>query len=488
MFPKIAILVVIFAVGVWWISKNASPKASSVVVLALNYLARPHTYLQPGYVHKEIISDSAWNGTFMSQNPHIWMDILTNADKEAMLQAVRNFEALNKTVESMSVGDFPLSSDLLRKIDSWKHQLSGTGRGFQLVRGVPVQQWTIKQSEIFFFALGKYLGVPGAQDVQGSLLGHVTDVGSTNQTERPYRTHADIGYHCDGADIVGLLCIHPAKSGGASRIISSVTMYNQLLKHKQGQSYASRIYNRILLFTRKTFGLSAYLPVFPLRLDGEGVLRTYWNQEFYTKSYRHPNGTLTAAGESDPLALEAVEAYDVVLNEDLRVAKLKFECEKAAASAAGTGDETGESSAEEEEHGHGKDSRNKKKKNEEALAACLSQIPAQQFGLDMFLQQGDVQLVSNHFIMHSRTEFEDYSDAEIAAAKAAEGGGGGSGGRGEGEEEEEERIGPIGKRDLLRLWVSHPTRDMTWEFFLHKQVDLVRVLLNLVEGVVRYRN
>jgi hypothetical protein len=36
----------------------------------------------------------------------------------------------------------------------------------------------------------------------------------------------------------------------------------------------------------------------------------------------------------------------------------------------------------------------------------------------MYLQQGDVQLVSNHFVLHARTEFTDYTEEEIAQASA----------------------------------------------------------------------
>src|SRR3546814_5722805 len=35
--------------------------------------------------------------------------------------------------------------------------------------------------------------------------------------------------HCDSADAVGLFCIHPAKTGGASMIASSMTIYNEVL-------------------------------------------------------------------------------------------------------------------------------------------------------------------------------------------------------------------------------------------------------------------
>ena len=60
----------------------------------------------------------------------------------------------------------------------------------------------------FFWAFGVALGWPGAQNPQGDLLGHVVDTGEdrANPLVRLYRTRSDIAYHCDAADVVGLLC------------------------------------------------------------------------------------------------------------------------------------------------------------------------------------------------------------------------------------------------------------------------------------------
>ena len=66
---------------------------------------------------------------------------------------------------------------------------------------------------------------------EGDLFGHITDLGKTQNdpNSRGYQTREAMDYHCDQSDIVGLLCIRSAKSGGVSRIASSVSMYNTLL-------------------------------------------------------------------------------------------------------------------------------------------------------------------------------------------------------------------------------------------------------------------
>ena len=65
----------------------------------------------------------------------------------------------------------------------------------------------------------------------GHLLGHVIDLGRTNDdfTARTYQTRDRQFFHADSCDIVGLLCLRKARQGGLSAIISSVTLYNELL-------------------------------------------------------------------------------------------------------------------------------------------------------------------------------------------------------------------------------------------------------------------
>ena len=43
-----------------------------------------------------------------------------------------------------------------------------------------------------------------------------------------YRTRSKLDFHTDGADIIGLLCLKRAKSGGLSRIASSVSVFNEV--------------------------------------------------------------------------------------------------------------------------------------------------------------------------------------------------------------------------------------------------------------------
>ena len=81
---------------------------------------------------------------------------------------------------------------------------------------------------------GKLLGVGTTQNAAGDFLCPITDrgvkFGYTKETNAPnargYQSRADLNFHCDPTDVVALLCLRKAMSGGLSAIVSSETIYN----------------------------------------------------------------------------------------------------------------------------------------------------------------------------------------------------------------------------------------------------------------------
>ena len=108
------------------------------------------------------------------------------------------------------------------------------GRGFVLLRGLPVERWGRRLSAIAFLGLGLHWGSLRSQNRHGHLLGHVKDAGLSSQDPnvRIYQTRERQNYHTDSCDVVGLLCLHPAKSGGLSSLVSSVTIFNEMRQRR----------------------------------------------------------------------------------------------------------------------------------------------------------------------------------------------------------------------------------------------------------------
>ena len=124
---------------------------------------------------------------------------------------------------------FPLPT-LGPEIARWTAELAH-GRAFQLVRGFPVDELDPDETRAAFLGLGSHLGVPVGQNRSGEILTDIRDerLPAEEPHVRRYRTRLRQDFHTDGADIVGLLCLHTALRGGESRIASAGAVYNALL-------------------------------------------------------------------------------------------------------------------------------------------------------------------------------------------------------------------------------------------------------------------
>jgi len=62
----------------------------------------------------------------------------------------------------------------------------------------------------------------------------VRDIGAdaADPAVRLYKTSEPLRFHTDGADVTALLCLRPAPAGGRSRVASSISVYNELLRRR----------------------------------------------------------------------------------------------------------------------------------------------------------------------------------------------------------------------------------------------------------------
>ena len=108
------------------------------------------------------------------------------------------------------------------------------GRGFVLIRGLPVERWGKQRAAIAFLVIGVQLGNLRMQNAEGHLLGHVRDLGrsSDDPNTRIYQTRERQTHHTDSCDVVGLMCLRQAKSGGLSSLVSSTTIFNEVRRRR----------------------------------------------------------------------------------------------------------------------------------------------------------------------------------------------------------------------------------------------------------------
>jgi hypothetical protein len=316
---------------------------------ALHYFHRPHESVPTGPVG----GLAAWRGPELDACED-WIIRFGNTDIAELETAARS--CAGRALERIGRGDFQLPT-LAPRIRDWSREL-GSGRGVLLLRGLPVAHWGEELSSIVFWGLGHHLGVPGGQNPQEELLGHVRDYGedSDNPYVRKYRTTDKIAYHCDLADVVGLMCLQTARSGGASRIASSVAVHDELLRRRP--DLVPRLYAPFLLDTRDESRNETmpWVPVQPC-CHADGRLRTFYHSDYFRSVQRHSAAPRFTAQEK-----ELLDLYEEIAGSPV-------------------------------------------------------------FYLDMNLEVGDVQLISNHTVLHARTGYEDWPE-------------------------------PARRRHLLRLWLS----------------------------------
>ena len=215
-----------------------------------------------------------------------WCTHLTSPERAAIVDASNRAVDVGRTPATVERDDFDLPV-LAPALSRWVVALH-EGRGFVLLRGFPVDELSAEATELAYIGLGRQLGTPVGQDADATLLGHVRDEGvmRTDPSVRLYRTTQRQDFHTDGSDIVGLLCLQGAMSGGKSRIASSLAIYNEILLRRPDLLevlYAPMYWDRN---NEQAPGDDPYfaLPVFN---DVEGAPRMFYIGWYIRDAQRH---------------------------------------------------------------------------------------------------------------------------------------------------------------------------------------------------------
>jgi len=109
------------------------------------------------------------------------------------------------------------------------------GPGFFLIDRL--SEFSGVEQKNIYLVIASVLGNLLVQNKQGERIVEVKDKGATmqgggryHQTKQGGSLHTDSPYTSEIPDYLGLLCIHPSKEGGLSRLISAHTIHNRLLQ------------------------------------------------------------------------------------------------------------------------------------------------------------------------------------------------------------------------------------------------------------------
>lgn len=254
----------------------------------------------------EIRDASAWYGPALARQTD-WITHLCDTEIAEVEQAVRDLGGVD--LAALHPKDVPLPTlgpRLQRMLDEVLN-----GRGVVLIKSLPVERWTRREAAIAFLAIGVHLGNLRMQNAAGHLLGHVKDLGrsSGDPNTRIYQTRERQTHHTDSCDVVGLLCLHAAKSGGLSSLVSSTTIFNEMRRRRPDLL-------NVLLQPIETDrrgevpeGSKPYfnIPVFNYH---DGLVSAIYQRQYIESARRFPG-----VEPLSPLQVEALDLFDELAND-----------------------------------------------------------------------------------------------------------------------------------------------------------------------------
>src|SRR4029077_19706136 len=118
---------------------------------------------------KPLSGPQVWYGRDMAKRTD-WIRPLTSTEIDELEAAVAELDQTG--IDIAAIGPQHLKVPGLQSLieDIRKSVLHATG--FLLVRGIPVQRWSVRQCAIAYFGLGTHLGEPVSQNAMGHILGH----------------------------------------------------------------------------------------------------------------------------------------------------------------------------------------------------------------------------------------------------------------------------------------------------------------------------
>ena len=256
----------------------------------------------------EVEHRSAWYGPELVTGED-WIERLSQVEIDEVERAFGKLDKEGIDFTSITAGDVQLPTlapRLQRMLDEVLK-----GRGFVLIRSLPVERWTRREAALAFLVIGVHLGKLRMQNAEGHLLGHVRDLGrsSDDPNTRIYQTRERQTHHTDSCDVVGLLCLRAAKSGGLSSLVSSATIFNEMRRRRPDLL-------RVLLEPIETDrrgevpeGGKPYftIPVFNYH---EGLVSAIYQRQYIESARRFPD-----VPPLSPLQIDALDLFDELAND-----------------------------------------------------------------------------------------------------------------------------------------------------------------------------
>ncbi len=229
---------------------------------------------------------------------------LTDADRREIEHAART-AAKRGPAERLGRADFELAG-LSRRLRAGYDDVRA-GRGFALLRGLPVDALSREEFVAAVWGVGSHFGTAISQNAQGELIGHVIDASKEEATPRMFRSNLELRLHTDWTAMLSLACWQSAASGGATYVASGLTIHDAIKQRAPellAPLYNGFHYHRLGEEGEGEDPVSPYrIPVFGFR---NGQLSCRYQRAGTAAGHRAANVPLTE------IELKALDLFDEV--------------------------------------------------------------------------------------------------------------------------------------------------------------------------------
>ncbi len=243
---------------------------------------------------------------------------LGEAQRDEVRTAARRAAGLSLTEVTPDSFPLPTAGAALRRL---AHEVTD-GAGYALLHGVPVDD----DPDLICAGVGSYAGTIVPQGAERVPVQHVSDQGADPRvpTTRSYQHSGALGYHADPTDIVALLCIRPAKSGGLSTIVRSAAVHDELARTRPDLTRV--LYQPWWRDLRTGDGPDSFRPSPVYARDGRGRLSVSYGPDYIRAAQRGAHVPPLSAAQLEAMAvldqLNSDPRFSVTM--DLRPGDMQF--------------------------------------------------------------------------------------------------------------------------------------------------------------------
>lgn len=226
-------------------------------------------------------------------------------------------------------GFAPLVADLQETIEN--------GCGFVRLTGIPAERYSVEDLRRMLWGFGTHLGVAVNQSAGGEWIGEVRDENDDDtksyaengpdkvkSSRARARSSGPLRFHTDRCDVIGLLCARNSLSGGISKLASSVTIHNEILKRRPDlldvlfqDFWRSRPSDEDGMYEHPYFAL----PVFAIE---RGHFTSQYSRTYVEQAQEFPGVPPLTAAQVEAMDLLAAVAEEVCLHAPFAPGDMQF--------------------------------------------------------------------------------------------------------------------------------------------------------------------